>query len=74
MARKPASASPSVPEPDAKPPVTRDGVAEALMRLAANEPWDTITLPMIAAEAGATLAELRELFPPRAQFLASSPA
>ncbi|MGG6549167.1 UNVERIFIED_CONTAM: hypothetical protein NY100_27500, partial [Prevotella sp. 15_C9] len=41
----------------------REAAVEALMRLAAEQPWNDIEVSDIAREAGLTLAELRDLFP-----------
>ena len=62
-----------VPEPHARneapkaPP--RDAAVEALMRLAAEQPWNDIEVGDIAREAGLTLAELRDLFPSKGAIL-----
>ncbi len=50
-------------------PVSKDAIAEALMRLAAIEPWDLITLPMIAGEAGISLADMRDHYPSKGAIL-----
>ncbi|BCB18787.1 TetR/AcrR family transcriptional regulator [Bosea sp. ANAM02] len=70
MARKPVSTPPEAPPaPAAKPADPRKGAVDALMRLAAERPWDQIELPDIAAEAGLTLAQLRGLFPSKLAML-----
>jgi AcrR family transcriptional regulator len=51
------------------PSSPKDTIAGALMRLAANEPWDLITLPMIAREAGVSLADLRDHYPSKGAVL-----
>jgi AcrR family transcriptional regulator len=67
MAKKPSSGSDSgSKEPQGSP---KEAIAEALMRLAALEPWDLITLPMIAEEAGMTLADLRDHYPSKGAIL-----
>lgn len=48
----------------------RVAVIEALMRLAAERPWNTIELTDIAAEADVKLATLRDLFPSKGAMLA----
>jgi hypothetical protein len=53
----------------ASPVSKRDGVIDALMRLAADRPWNDIELIDIAEEAGITLAELRDLFPSKGAVL-----
>jgi AcrR family transcriptional regulator len=71
MAKKPAESSKSKPEaPSRDRPVSKDAIAEALMHLAADEPWDLITLPMIAEKAGITLADLRDHYPSKGAILA----
>lgn len=47
----------------------RRTVVEALMALAAEKPFADITLSEIAARAGVTLADLRDLFPSKAAML-----
>ena len=47
----------------------REAAVEALMRLAAEQPWSDIEVSDIAREAGLTLAELRELFPSKGAVL-----
>ncbi len=47
----------------------REQVVEALMRLAAEQPWDDIELADIAREAGLTLSEMRDLFPSKGAIL-----
>jgi AcrR family transcriptional regulator len=47
----------------------REQVVEALMRLAADQPWDDIELADIAREAGLTLSEMRDLFPSKGAIL-----
>jgi AcrR family transcriptional regulator len=51
-------------------PKTRDKVVEALMALAAEHPFDAVTLPMLAERAGITLAALRENYDGRFAVLA----
>jgi hypothetical protein len=57
----------SVASPSA--PSKRDGVVEALMRLATDRPWNDIELPDIAQEAGLSMVELRDLFPSKGAML-----
>jgi AcrR family transcriptional regulator len=53
-----------VKKPDtAAAPLPRDRIVDALFNLAAVEPWERITLPMIAREAEVSLGELRDAFP-----------
>lgn len=47
----------------------RRAVVEALMALAARQPFDQITLTEIANEAGISLADLRDLFPSKGAIL-----
>ncbi|MEH3145610.1 MAG: TetR/AcrR family transcriptional regulator [Methylobacterium frigidaeris] len=54
------------PRPD-KPP--REAIVEALMRLAAEQPWSDIEITDIAREAGVTLAEFRDAFPSKGAVL-----
>jgi AcrR family transcriptional regulator len=65
MGKKPA-ASPAEAAPKAAP---RDRIVDALMRLASQERWDRITLPMIAREAEVSLADLRDAFPSKGAIL-----
>ena len=51
-------------------PKSRDKVVEALMALAAERPFDAVTLPMLAERAGVTLAALRENYDGRVTVLA----
>ena len=48
---------------------SREAAVEALMRLAAEQPWNDIEVSDIAREAGLTLAELRDLFPSKGAVL-----
>ncbi|MFG5120217.1 TetR/AcrR family transcriptional regulator [Methylorubrum sp. POS3] len=64
-----ASASVSGPETTAKKPDSRTAAVEALMRLAAEQPWNDIEIGDIAREADLSLAELRELFPSKGAVL-----
>ncbi|TXN06953.1 TetR/AcrR family transcriptional regulator [Methylobacterium sp. WL103] len=47
----------------------REAAVEALMRLAAEQPWNDIEVGDIAREAGLSLAELRDLFPSKGAVL-----
>lgn len=47
----------------------REAAVEALMRLAAEQPWTDIEVGDIAREAGLTLAEFRDLFPSKGAVL-----
>jgi AcrR family transcriptional regulator len=57
------------PSPPVKSP--REHIVDGLLALACEESWDAITLPMIAAKAGVTLGELRELFPSKGSIFGS---
>ncbi|GEO99797.1 TetR/AcrR family transcriptional regulator [Methylobacterium haplocladii] len=58
------------PKPKAKAkPNPREAVVEALMRLAAEQPWNDIEIGDIAREAGISLAEFRDLFPSKGAVL-----
>ena len=66
---------PAKPE-TAKPPASvglkpppREAAVEALMRLAAEQPWNDIEVGDIAREAGLSLAEFRDLFPSKGAVL-----
>ncbi|MFE1597795.1 TetR/AcrR family transcriptional regulator [Methylobacterium sp. ID0610] len=47
----------------------REAVVEALMRLAAEQPWSDIEITDIAREAGVSLSEFRDLFPSKGAVL-----
>ncbi|MCB1501344.1 MAG: TetR/AcrR family transcriptional regulator [Bauldia sp.] len=53
------------------PPAPRDRMIDALMALLADRPFAAITLADIAAEAGVSLADLREAFGGKAAILAA---
>ena len=56
------------PQPaPALPP--RQRAVEALMRLAAEQPWQDIEIADVAAEAGLSLSEMRDLFPSKGAIL-----
>ncbi|MBB2963414.1 TetR/AcrR family transcriptional regulator [Methylobacterium sp. R2-1] len=57
------------PQAGASRPNPREAAVEALMRLAAEQPWNDIEVGDIAREAGLTLAELRDLFPSKGAVL-----
>ena len=67
--RQSADAAASAAPPPAGTP--RDRIVDALMALAAARDWDEIRLGDIAAEAGLTLAELREHVPSKGAILAA---
>ena len=74
MVKKPAAPRKSAAKPGAKPAPDRPAdprraTVEALMRLAASQPYDTITLTAIATEAGISLVDLRDLFPSKGAIL-----
>ena len=50
-------------------PHPRERIVEALMRLAADRPWDDIEISDVAGEAGVTLAEFRDHFPSKGAVL-----
>ncbi|GJE72146.1 TetR/AcrR family transcriptional regulator [Methylorubrum podarium] len=50
-------------------PNPREAAVEALMRLAAEQPWNDIEIGDIAREANLSLAELRDLFPSKGAVL-----
>ena len=62
------NASDPKPKTKRKPP-GREAVVEALMRLAAEQPWNDIEIGDIAREAGVSLAEFREMFPSKGAVL-----
>lgn len=57
------------PAATAKTIPPREAAVEALMRLAAEQPWNDIEIGDIAREAGLSLAEFRELFPSKGAVL-----
>jgi len=65
----PAAAPEREEAPAAPKPAPREAAVEALMRLAAEQPWNDIEVGDIAREAGMTLGELRELFPSKGAVL-----
>ena len=52
-----------------KPASPREAIVEALMRLAAIQPWDDIEVGDIAREAGVSLSQFRALFPSKGAVL-----
>lgn len=64
MPRRPKSSSGREPKPHLAPESrdTRSRIVDALMALAAERPWEEITISDIARHAGVTLAEFREHF------------
>lgn len=60
---------PAVAEAPPPKPSPREAAVEALMRLAAEQPWSDIEVGDIAREAGLSLADLRELFPSKGAVL-----
>ncbi|HEY8565171.1 MAG TPA: TetR/AcrR family transcriptional regulator [Beijerinckiaceae bacterium] len=54
---------------DTPQPNRRDAIIDALMRLAAEQPWNDIEVTDIARAAGVTLSEFRELFPSKGAVL-----
>jgi AcrR family transcriptional regulator len=75
MAKRPGTATPdttasgTLPAPTEKRIPPREAAVAALMRLAAEQPWNDIEISDIAREAGLTLAEFRELFPSKGAVL-----
>ncbi|MBY0299740.1 MAG: TetR family transcriptional regulator [Methylobacterium sp.] len=70
MARKPRTEDPGTEDrqsPGARPP--REAIVEALMRLAAEQPWHDIEITDIAREAGVSLSEFRDHFPSKGAVL-----
>lgn len=55
---------------DAVPSSPRDRIVDALMTLAAEQPWNDIEIGDIAREAHVTLAEFRDAFPSKGAVLA----
>jgi len=53
----------------ASAPSKRDAIVDALMKLAADRPWNDIEIADVAREANVTLAEFRELFPSKGAVL-----
>lgn len=56
-------------KPAGAPPDKRRAAVEALMRLASDRPWSDIELTDVAAEAGLSLSEMRDLFPSKGAML-----
>ena len=65
----PADTAPVEATPAEKKLPPREAAVEALMRLAAEQPWNDIEIGDIAREAGLTLAEFRDLFPSKGAVL-----
>jgi len=59
----------AAPKPSSSKPSPREAAVEALMRLAAEQPWNDIEVGDIAREAGLSLAEFRDLFPSKGAVL-----
>jgi len=56
--------------PSQKPPQdVREKIIDALMGLAAGQPWDTISLSDVADRAGVSLAQFRDVFPSKGAIL-----
>lgn len=64
-----ATASSSGPQVRSPAGGKREQAVDALMRLAAEQPWDDIELADIAGEAGLTLSDMRDLFPSKGAML-----
>jgi AcrR family transcriptional regulator len=56
-------------KPATSPLAKRQEVVEALMRLAADRPWNDIEITDVAQEAGVSLAEMRDMFPSKGAIL-----
>lgn len=69
MARKPTPPKAAAAEAPKKGDPRR-AVVDALMRLAAEQPYGSIALSDIAREAGVSLADMRDLFPSKGAMLA----
>lgn len=71
MARKATLSTNEGATPGARPssPSPRDAAIDALMRLAADRPWNDIEVTDIAEAAGISLADLRDLFPSKGAIL-----
>jgi AcrR family transcriptional regulator len=54
---------------ETSPRTPRDRIVDALMALATDTKWDQISLPMIAARADVSLADLRDHFPSKGAIL-----
>lgn len=63
------TAAKSAKAAEAPRPDPRKAVVEALMRLAAEEPFEDIRIAAICREAGVSLAEFRDLFPSKGAVL-----
>ena len=69
---KPGKKKPQAPKtaPNQKPPQdVREKIIDALMGLAAVQPWDTISLSDVADRAGVSLAQFRDAFPSKGAIL-----
>lgn len=67
MARAPKKTA----APTAAPRNDRDRIVDALMELAAEQPFDDVTISAIAARAGVSLADFRDAFPSKGAVLAA---
>ena len=65
----PKKTEPATAANNTQKPAARDRIIDALMSLAAASSWDQITLPMIAAEAHVSLADLRDHYPSKGAIL-----
>jgi AcrR family transcriptional regulator len=65
----PSASGTGAPAPSGSPVDRRRAVVEALMRLAAIQPWSDIELTDVAREAGITLSDMRDLFPSKGAIL-----
>ena len=65
----PAASGQDASAPSGPPGDRRRLVIDALMRLAAIQPWSDIELTDIAREAGLTLSDMRDLFPSKGAIL-----
>lgn len=69
MANDNLTPAPAVSTAVPPPPDRRQAATDALMRLAAIQPWGDIELVDIAREAGLTLGEMRDLYPSKGAIL-----
>jgi AcrR family transcriptional regulator len=67
--RKSHMAKSSAPQAPVAAPAPRDRIIDALMKLAADNSWNQISLPMVAEQAGVSLSELRDAYPSKGAIL-----
>ena len=66
-----ARASKKTAAPTAAPRNDRDRIVDALMELAAEQPFEDVTISAIAGRAGVSLADFRDAFPSKGAALAA---